>query len=483
MTKEFKAQEGGQQKFLNNPADIIIYGGEAGAAKSFGLLLEASRHINNGKVRTLMLRRTTTQLREQGSLWDTSFEIYPFLGGKPNSSFLKWIWKSGYTIKMSHLEYEKDVYNYDGSQIPVIMFDELRYFTELQFFYMLTRNRSTSGIRPYIRATTNPEPDGWLRELVDWYIDEDGFANEDRSGVIRYFVRLEDKLKWSTDRELLIEECFDMGYELDDIMPKSFTFIHGKLEDNLILKKQDPFYKSNILAQNKIERQRLLGNWNSRGNPGDYFHRSMFEEIGELDLPSVRKRIRFWDRAATEKTQTNNPDATVGILQSKCDNWNYYIEDMPVNDKDKTGLFFKKPGDVEKLIYNYASHDGKDCVVGLSQDPAGAGKFEMVYYVKRLAAYEQFFLPESGSKEVRAAPVSSQAEHGMIKIVKGDWNDTFYNWIEKFPGKLANDVVDSLSGGFHYLTSAKIIDSINDMKTANSRAERTKKLTKSSKDW
>jgi len=70
--------------------------------------------------------------------------------------------RSAGKIKFSHLQFETTVYDWQGAQITLICFDELTHFTAHQFFYMVSRNRSTCGVRPYIRATCNPDADSWL---------------------------------------------------------------------------------------------------------------------------------------------------------------------------------------------------------------------------------------------------------------------------------------------------------------------------------
>ena len=69
----------------------------------------------------------------------------------------EWRWPRGGKIKFSHLQFETTVYDWQGAQITLICFDELTHFLAHQFFYMVSRNRSTCGVRPYIRATCNPK--------------------------------------------------------------------------------------------------------------------------------------------------------------------------------------------------------------------------------------------------------------------------------------------------------------------------------------
>ncbi|WP_445475584.1 terminase large subunit domain-containing protein [Methanococcoides methylutens] len=95
------------------------------------------------RIRCSSFRRTSVQVRNEGGLWDTSEEIYPDMGGIPKESFLEWELTSGVTIKFAHMEHEKNKLEWQGSQVLLIGFDELTHFSESQFFYMLSRNRST----------------------------------------------------------------------------------------------------------------------------------------------------------------------------------------------------------------------------------------------------------------------------------------------------------------------------------------------------
>ena len=147
---DLRPQKGPQEDFLASTADIAIFGGGAGGGKTYGLLLEPLRHIHNSAFGSVVFRRNTTQIRNEGGLWDESQEIYPYVGAVGAESRLDWKFPSGAKLKFAHLEYEKTVFNYQGSQIPLIIFDELTHFTKKQFWYMFSRNRSTCGVRPYV---------------------------------------------------------------------------------------------------------------------------------------------------------------------------------------------------------------------------------------------------------------------------------------------------------------------------------------------
>src|SRR5258708_3646798 len=128
--------------FLSSPADVVIFGGAAGGGKSFGLLLEALRHIDNPGYGAVIFRRTYPEIMNEGGLWDGSSEIYPLVDGKSTESPPEWTFKSGAKIRFAHMQHDKDRYSWQGSQICMLGFDELTHFTKKQFFYMLSRNRS-----------------------------------------------------------------------------------------------------------------------------------------------------------------------------------------------------------------------------------------------------------------------------------------------------------------------------------------------------
>jgi hypothetical protein len=189
------AQSGPQTEFLHTSADIAIYGGAAGGGKTFALLLEALRHL--GRVpnfTAVVFRRTMPQITNPGGLWDESVNLYRPAGGIPHLIAREWRWLRGGKVKFVHLRFDCTVYDWHGAQITLICFDELTHFTKHQFFYMLSRNRSTCGVRPYIRATCNPDANSWVADWVAWWIDpETGLPVPERAGVLRYFVRVRSR--------------------------------------------------------------------------------------------------------------------------------------------------------------------------------------------------------------------------------------------------------------------------------------------------
>lgn len=438
-------QPGPQTQFLKSNADIVFMGGGAGGSKTYSLLLDCLYNINNPQYGAVIFRRTTKQITKQGSLWDTANELYTQLGAKPlQSPHHHFVFNTGAKINLHHMEHEKDRFDWQGSQIPDVKFDEVTHFTWMQFNYMFSRLRSMSGIPGRIRATCNPDPDHWLRSFIDWWIGEDGFPIPERSGVIRYVVIVGDEIVWADNPQILKDKY-------PNSLPKSCTFIKSSVFDNKILLERDPAYLSNLHALTRVERARLLdGNWNIRATAGSFFRRGEFEVVDAA--PAEAKKVRAWDLAATKRKETSkqkerkssDPDWTAGALLS-VHNGIYYIEHIE--------RFREEARKVEQIVKNIALHDGNVVKVRIPQDPGQAGKAQAKAYISALAGFDVVTYPVTGDKEHRATPFAAQVQAGNVKIVKGKWNESFLLEAENFPDGIHDDQVDAVSDAFDELTN------------------------------
>lgn len=452
MAKLIRPQPGAQENFLKSDADIAIYGGAAGGGKSFALLLEPLRHvILNQGFAAVFFRRNTTQIRNPGGLWDESLKFYGGIpGAEPVQQPLEWKFSGGGKIKFAHLEHESTVFDWQGAQIPLICFDELTHFTKAQFWYLLSRNRSMCGVRPYIRATCNPDADSWVAELISWWIDQTtGLPIPERAGKIRWFVRVGDALIWADTPDELPVQLAPDGQK---VPPKSLTFVPAKLTDNAALMAADPGYYASLMALPFVERERLLGgNWKIRPAAGLYFQRHWCEVVDAV--PVALKEVRGWDLAATEKTETNDPDWTSGSKIGRTESGVFYVLDQR--------WLRGSPAKVQDLILNTASEDGRLVHISIPQDPGQAGKSQGLDYVKRLAGYKVQATPESrnlssdsqtpsrqSAKVTRFSPFSAQAEAGNVKFLRGSWNVRLFEELESFPDAKHDDAADSISRAF-----------------------------------
>jgi predicted phage terminase large subunit-like protein len=451
--EKIKAGSEPQRQFLSTSADIAIYGGSAGGGKTYGLLIDPVRHVQrvlSAPFCGAIFRKQSTQVTNPGGLWDASMRLYPLLGARPNLTSLRWTFPSGATLRFAHLDFETDTLDWQGTELAFIGFDELTHFSEAQFFYMLSRNRSMCGIRPYVRATCNPDPDSFVAKLIEWWIDQDtGLAIAERSGIVRWFIRVNGEMIWADSRQELVTTY---GPETE---PKSLTFIRGSVYDNKVFLAKDPGYLANLKALPRVDRERLLGgNWKVRPAAGDYFKREWFSVVPSSPPGQT---IRYWDRAATEKPTESNPDPdwTAGVKLTKSKEGVYYVMDVR--------RFRANPTDVKMRIRNMAEQDGREVKVGIEQDPGQAGISEAQDQVRNLAGFQASVFPVTKKKGVRAGPVSSQCGIGNVKLVAGSWNDCFLDELANFDPdseegtKGHDDQVDALSGAFNALAAARRI--------------------------
>lgn len=457
---EIGPQKGPQTEFLTNPADIIIYGGEAGGGKTFGILLDPLRFVHIRGYGAVMFRRESSQITNEGGPWDTAQGLYShlnvdFVSSPKHTARFK---KYGTKLTFSHMQHEKHMRQWDGSQIVGVLFDELQHFTAKQFWYMLSRNRSTCPVRPYVKATCNPDPDSFLRDLLSWWIYqnwkdipedlkkegvEPGDPIKARSGVIRWFVRKDGIVHWADTREELIER-FGIKER-----PKSFTFIMSSLKDNPALIEADPDYEANIEALLDYEKKRLKGNWFARPTAGELFKRQNFEILDEIIEDNILNTIRYWDRAATEPNEENeDPDWTVGLKMVEMAEGYYVVTDVSRDRLD--------PGDVEELIDYNVQLDGEDCVLGLEQEPGASGKKEVYDYEKKYSNVVDIHIAnKTKSKLTCWKPAARASKRKEIKLLRAGWNTALLNELEAVTDGTQeghDDQADCLAGAYLYLS-------------------------------
>lgn len=443
---EISPQAGPQTAFMSSKADIVIYGGAAGGGKTHALLLEALRHRDVKGFGGVIFRKNYNQITSEGGLWDASHKIFGKVqNAQPRKSpKLHWRFNGLSKLSFAHIEREEDLMSWQGTEIAYIGFDELTHFSKHQFLYMLSRNRTTCGVRPYVRATCNPDVDSWVADFISWWIDQDsGYPIPERSGIIRYMCVLNDIVYF----EDTIDELVDK-HEIKPEDCKSVTFIASRLEDNKILMESDPGYLANLKALTEVDMERLLkGNWKIKASAGSFFKRT---QIGELltkvpdDLVAV---CRGWDLAATDKTENETAAYTAGVLMGKRQNGRFVVLDV-INQQ-------LKAGDVRTLVKLTAVMDSAkypNVRVRLPQDPGQAGKEQAQSYIKMLAGFDVVVRQESGDKATRAEPMAAQWQHGNFDVVVGEWNEMYFNQLESFPDSKFKDMVDAGSSAFNEIT-------------------------------
>ena len=428
-----RPQPGAQQVFLATTADIAVYGGAAGGGKTYALLLDPLRYFHFPRFGGVIFRRTMEQVRSVGGLWDESLEIYSS-AALPLQSRLAWQFPNESTLRFRHLQHEKDKLQYQGAQFAYLGFDELTHFSESQFFYLLSRNRSTCGVLPYVRATTNPDANSWVRRFLAPWVDGQ-FLHPAASGEVRWFKRDGGQIVW-----------VERGAE----DAKSLTFVRATLADNQILTLKDPGYLANLKALSWVDRRRLLdGDWDIVES-GNMFRREWFEVLKVA--PAGMRFCRYWDLAATRNQPGRDPDFTVGALLGRTRDNLFVVVDV---QRVRT-----TPSGVERLIAQTAEIDRSSfghVMIRMEQEPGSSGVNVIDRYLRFvLLGFDFCGIRSSGQKSDRARPLSAQSEAGNVKLLIGPWNNDFLNELCAFPTpNVHDDQVDAASGALQNLTAER----------------------------
>ena len=398
-----------------------------------------------------------TQITEEGGLWDASMKLYNlFPGARPiRSPKPYWRFPRGAKVSFRQIARDEDVYDWQGTEIALIEFDELTHFSEFTFFYMLSRNRSTCGVQPYIRCTTNPDADSWVAGFISWWIDQDtGYPDPERSGKIRYMARVNEEIVWGDTPEEVIQTANEADYDVeitaDDI--KSVAFVASNVYDNQELLKVNKGYLANLKALSIVERERLLyGNWKIKAAKGLFFPRSAIPQLLDTVPTDVTRWVRAWDLAATDTDEGGDPAYTASVLLGKRRDGTYVIADATNHrlKAEKVREIVKQCAAADKARY-------KRVKIRLSQDPGQAGKEQAQSYIKMLAGFTVTAVKESGDKQSRAEPFAAQWQAGNVAVVAGPWTETLLGQYEAFPESKFKDLVDAGSNAFNELESMNV---------------------------
>lgn len=462
---EIKPQPGRQTQFLASPADITVYGGSAGGGKSYGLILDPLRYVlDNPKFSAVIIRQTFSRIMKAGGLWDTAMEVYPLTGGIPRVGDVRFDWRKrgGGRVEFGHVSHEDSVQAYQGAQIAALLIDEATEISSKAFWFLVSRNRSTSGVRPYIKLTCNPDPDSFIAEMVDWYISEDGYADLDRVGKIRWFIRSGADLDWANSRQELLDRYAEIHnvpeseLRMKGVIPKSFTFIPATVFDNDILMKADPAYLANLNALLPVERERFLGdsvrggNWKITENAGDFYNSGWFDTNNHITTYGTL--VRFWDFAATEEDDSpREPSATAGVLMLLQDR--HYTVMNELDGMWGTAKVEKTFLETSKKDAEWAQRYGFDYYVRWEEEPGSASKRETVRLRTALArlGIDGDGKRSTGDKFTRARPSAIAAKAGLISIYPGNWNKRFLTHLHNQPQK-HKDIMDGFAGAYNFLS-------------------------------
>jgi predicted phage terminase large subunit-like protein len=381
-----------QMRFLLTDNREAFFGGAAGGGKSSAILMGAAMYLEEKAYNAILFRKTLEDHKLAEGLIPRSLEWW---GGKAkwNGQDHRWTFPSGATVTFGYMSDKSDHYRYQSSAYQYIGFDELSHFEENQYRYMFSRLRRLEGVEIPLRMRAASNPGGIGHEWVKRRFIDPG----------------------SIDR----------------------PFIPSRLEDNPYLDREE--YRESLSELDPTTREQLLnGDWQVRP-PGGMFKRGWFTLV--KDAPVGSRAVRYWDLAATAPAPGKDPAWTVGALIS-INQGVYYIHDIQ--------RLRGTPMEVEHRVAQTAILDRARTLITdiwMEQEPGSSGVNTIDHYAREvLVGYSFRGDKVTGDKETRAAPLSSAAEAGNVKLVISHWVEAFLDEAEAFPDSRYKDQIDAVSG-------------------------------------
>jgi predicted phage terminase large subunit-like protein len=397
-----------QAYFLTAPVREILYGGAAGGGKSAGILAAALQYVTEPGYDALILRRSYADLEKPGALIPLSKEWLLPTDAAYNEQTHRWTFPSGATLSFGHIQNETSVVqDYQGSAFAFIGFDELTQFTRFMYTYLFSRNRKREGLNfpTRIRSTSNPGGQGH-----EWVYDRfpiKGSGGRPQFGGGRLFVP-------------------------------------AILEDNPGLNRDD--YEESLAELDPVTRAQLRhGDWDVRAE-GNLFKREWFAGKVDEKAPTLVRRVRRWDLAATEEAPGKDPDFTASVLMGVDASGTFWIEDADE--------FRATPANVQKRVRAQAELDGVDVEIYMEQEPGASGKSMIDHYARTvLPGYTFHGVRATGDKITRAKPFSAACQNGLVRLIRGSWIQKLIDRLTGFglPG-VHDDMTDAACGAHQDLT-------------------------------
>lgn len=267
----WEPQPGPQSLAIGAPfVTELMFGGARGGGKSDFLLGDFLQDVTLGASwRGIIFRRSYPELEE---LLARAKEIYLPLGATYKVAERTFVFPSGATLKLRHLENEGDADLYQGHQYTWIGWDELGNWPNLKAYNKLKAClRSAHGVpNKRIRCSANPGGVG-------------------HHAVKNYFIDHAPK------GMQLIEHTDVDGYVTNRM------FIPSRLQDNKILIQNDPLYIARLreIGSPELVKAWLEGDWNVI--TGAYFPEFSIEKhvLAPFALPEHWTRFRSMDWGST----------------------------------------------------------------------------------------------------------------------------------------------------------------------------------------
>ena len=441
-----------QRMILTATEDVLLTGGGSGGGKTSAILMKNLDGVNDGTVNCTVFRKTQPELKRQGGIVSESKKMYEQFGATYNITQMKWTFPSGAEVQFGAIPDSSVLGSYQGLQASRLVIDEVGDDWELDtVLFLLTRLRSAGAKhKAQLLMTCNPNPQSFLVDWLQYCLDpKTGVPKPGTENIVRWFIVLDGKVLWANSPE----ECFELhgkkrgmilGFGMSDeevlkipadklFLPKSFRFIPiGIYQNPYLLPPLNNTYLANLLSQSKKNQLKFLhGSWSNVDVGQSHFRREWCGVISPQDVPDDAKRVRAYDLAATPVSEVNrNPDYTCGVLMSRDSFGTYYVEDMVE--------YRERPHTVLQNIVRQSEIDGQHIPIVIPKDSGQGGAVAAAHYVTALSEHGCIVRTEVQSghsgKLNKGLPFCQVAEAGHVKVVKGEWNERFFDSMEAFLG-------------------------------------------------
>lgn len=352
---------GPQTEAYLSPADILLYGGQAGGGKSYLVMGVASQEHQS----SIIFRRQAAQtdgLEKAGKeiIGDTA---------RYNGTDKEWTWGSALrSVKLAGMQLAEDWMKNAGRERDLIAFDEAGEFLRIQVSSMLAWLRGPPGQRTRMILASNPprSADGyWLKEWFAPWLDLH-FPNPALPGELRWAVMIDGSPQW-------VEGPGEYEIGGDTYSALSLTFIPAALEDNPF--RNTPEYRAKLQSLQEPLRSQLL-----RGD----FEAGM-EDAANQCIPTewVKLAMERW----TPQSPVGVPMCSIGVdvaqggtdkttIAQRYDGWFSQIESFPgvetPSGAEVAGKVMARRLDNAKVIVDVGGGWGADALRHLTKNGVDA---------------------------------------------------------------------------------------------------------------